>query len=80
MDTTALGRAIRAKRRAIGLRQADLAALAGVGERFLSELENGKATAEVGRVLRVLQRVGLEVWIAPRGERWEPVGPGGERR
>lgn len=47
-----LGRAIRAKRRADGLRQEDAAALGGVGTRFLSELENGKETVERGKVLR----------------------------
>ena len=70
-----LGRLVRDKRRAIGVRQADLAALAGVGTRFLSELENGKETAEIGKVLLVLKRLGLDLWIAPRGE----VPGGGER-
>ena len=70
-----LGQLVRDKRRAIGMRQADLAALAGVGTRFLSELENGKETAEVGKVLRVCHRLGLDVWIAPRGEL-----PGGSER
>ncbi len=70
-----LGRAVRRKRRAIGVRQADLAALAGVGTRFLSELENGKETAEIGKVLLVCKRLGLDVWVAPRGE----VPSGGER-
>jgi y4mF family transcriptional regulator len=62
-----LGAAIRAKRMAIGIPQEQLAALAGVGPRFLSEIENGKESAEVGKVLHVLQRLGLEVSIRPRG-------------
>jgi HTH-type transcriptional regulator / antitoxin HipB len=61
-----IGAAIRLKRRAIGMRQAELAALAGVGPRFLSELENGKPTAEIGLVLRVLHRLGLDLWVRPR--------------
>jgi y4mF family transcriptional regulator len=64
-----LGAAIRAKRRSIALRQAELAGLAGVGTRFLSELENGKPTAEVGKVLRVLAVLGLEIWLQPRAAR-----------
>jgi y4mF family transcriptional regulator len=68
-----LGRLVRLKRRSIGLRQADLAALAGVGTRFLSELENGKETAEIGRALRVCRRLGLEIRAEPRGR------PDGER-
>ena len=63
-----LGQLVRAKRNSIGMRQADLAALAGVGTRFLSELENGKETAEVGKVLRVCVRLGLDISITPRGE------------
>jgi HTH-type transcriptional regulator/antitoxin HipB len=50
-----------------GVLQANAAALAGVGLRFLSELERGKETAELGKVLQVLERIGLEVWIVPRG-------------
>lgn len=62
-----VGAAIRAKRRSIGMRQEELASLAGVGPRFLSEVENGKASAEMGKVLQVLRRLGLEISIKPRG-------------
>ena len=65
-DVRQIGAAIRHKRRAIGMRQAELAALSGVGPRFLSELENGKPTAEIGKALRVLQRLGLDLRIEPR--------------
>ncbi len=63
-----LGTLVR-RRKEHGVRQAEAeaAALAGVGPRFLSELERGKETAEIGRVLQVLERLGLVVWIAPRG-------------
>ena len=61
-----IGAAIRLKRRAIGMRQAELAALAGVGARFLSEIENGKPSAQIGRVLQVLRRLGLDLSIRPR--------------
>jgi len=63
-----IGRLIRERRKASGATQADLAAVAGVGVRFLSELERGKATAELGKTLQVLQRVGFDVWIKPRGK------------
>ena len=71
-DVGQIGTAIRHKRRAIGMRQSELAALAGVGTRFLSELENGKTTAEIGKALRVLQRLGLDLWIEPRGSSHTP--------
>lgn len=62
-----LGAAIRAKRKAIGMRQKELASLAGVGPRFLLEIEHGKTSAEIGKVLQVLRRLGLELTIRPRG-------------
>jgi y4mF family transcriptional regulator len=66
-DVGHVGAAIRAKRRAIGMRQEELASLSGVGARFLSEVENGKPSAEIGKVLQVLKRLGLELSIRPRG-------------
>jgi len=65
-DTRALGAAIRAGRKASGLTQAQAAAVCGVGVRFLSELENGKATAHIGKVLKVVTGLGLNLRVAPR--------------
>jgi len=33
----------------------------------MSELERGKVTLEVGKVMQVLDRLGLQLWIMPRG-------------
>ncbi len=65
-STESLGQRLRAHRKSKGLSQADAAALAGVGERFLSELERGKATAEIGLVLKVIERFGLRLTLSPR--------------
>lgn len=65
MTSDELGRIIRAARRAQGLRQDQLAGAAGVGVRFLSELERGKATARVGKALAVLEALGCKVLIEP---------------
>ncbi len=62
-----LGRLIRYRRKESGVPQADAAALSGVGPRYLSELERGKESAELGKALQVLQRLGLDVWVLPRG-------------
>ncbi len=62
-----LGAVVRAKRRSLGLTQAEAAALSGVGNRFLSELERGKASCELGKSLQVLTRLGVEVMLQPRG-------------
>ena len=66
MSPEELGRAVRAERKRQGLRQAELAALAGVGNRFVSDLENGKPTVELGRAMQVLGMLGLTLSVRPR--------------
>ncbi|MEO6228231.1 MAG: type II toxin-antitoxin system Y4mF family antitoxin [Thermomonas sp.] len=62
-DAGALGLAVRQVRMAHGLTQADLAGLAGTGPRFISELERGKPSAELGKVLDVLAVLGLRLCL-----------------
>lgn len=61
-----LGGVIRLKRKEIGLKQDLAAGMTGVGTKFLSQLENGKETAELGKALQVLQKLGLELYVFPR--------------
>lgn len=68
---TALGRAARRERRALGLTQVELAGLCGVGVRFVSELESGKPTLEIGRAVHVLQHLGLDLDVKHRT--WSPA-------
>lgn len=67
MTPQILGQAIRRARKTMGLRQDELAAAAGVGLRFLVELERGKPTVQLGRTLAVLEAVGLDLHIVGRG-------------
>ena len=60
-----IGNVVRAARKAAGLRQYELAGAAGVGLRFLVELERGKPTAQLGKTLQVLQALGCTFDIAP---------------
>ena len=69
VTTEDLGRCVRAQRKVQGATQAEFASLCGVGVRFISELENGKPTMELGKVLLVLKCLGLEVSVQPRGWR-----------
>lgn len=57
--TPALGRALCQRRKDIGLTQAECAARAGVSAAWLSQLENGKATCEVGLVMDVAHTLGV---------------------
>ena len=61
-----VGALIREARREQGLTQREFADVVGVGVRFLSELERGKETAEVGLVLRVLRDAGFDVVLEHR--------------
>nr|WP_300675402.1 helix-turn-helix transcriptional regulator [Desulfoluna sp.] len=57
---------VRAKRKKVGMTQADFAGLCNVGTRFISELENGKPTLEFDRVLRVTQLIGIDLFAEGR--------------
>jgi HTH-type transcriptional regulator/antitoxin HipB len=62
-----IGKIVRIKRKTDGLTLVDAAALCNVGYRFFSNIENGKPTAHIGKILQVLSCLGLEVAILPRG-------------
>ena len=66
-DPAGIGKIVRQARKDAGLRQAQAAALCGVGTRFLSDLENGKPTLHLGKVLKVLHGFGLCVSIKRKG-------------
>ncbi len=60
-----LGEAARARRRALGLRQRDVADLAGCSERFVHVLEHGKPTLQIAKMLDVLEALGLGLTVRP---------------
>lgn len=66
--SNAFGSAVRRARREQGLSQVELAARAGVGRPWLSELETGKRTAELGRALSVLSALDLAIAFVPAGD------------
>ena len=70
MTAADIGKTVRTTRKQQGLRQDELAAAANVGVRFLIELEGGKETAQIGKVLSVLRALGIELKLMP------PGGPG----
>lgn len=62
-----LGRLARAHRKDRHLTLETVSGLGNLSIRFLSEFERGKGTAEIGKVLKALHILGLEVVIQPRG-------------
>ena len=68
MTPKQIGITVRELRKRQGLRQDQLAGAAGVGLRFLIELEAGKETAQLGKTLAVLGALGCKI---------ELIGPAG---
>ena len=66
-STEELGRVARAYRKNRRLTLETVSGLGNLSPRFLSEFERGKDTAEIGKVLKALRTMGLEVVIQPRG-------------
>lgn len=63
-----IGHIVRKIRKDMGVTQADLALTSGTGLRFVSDLENGKTTCQIGKVLTVLQTLGIKIeLVLPRG-------------
>ncbi len=56
-----VGKIVRIARKNIRVTQADLALASGTGLRFIIDLEKGKPTCQIGKVLNVLQTLGIEV-------------------
>ncbi len=63
--TQAIGQIIRDSRKRIGVTQKDLALTAGTGLRFVIDLEKGKETCQIGKVLTVLQTLGVQIVLTP---------------
>lgn len=62
-----LGRVARTHRKSRRLTLETISGLGNLSTRFLSEFERGKETAEIGKILKALRTLGLEVIIQPRG-------------
>lgn len=73
-----LGEALRAARKHLGLTQPELALAAGVGVRFIVDLEAGKPTLRLEHVLRVIDALGGETHLMglPPGD--AAAGPQGD--
>jgi HTH-type transcriptional regulator/antitoxin HipB len=66
MTTKVFGDFVKKRRKALEMNQGDLALVSGTGVRFISDLENGKETCELGKALTVLANLGVELAFKPR--------------
>jgi HTH-type transcriptional regulator/antitoxin HipB len=70
-----LGNAVRAARGAMGLTIREAAERARVGKRFVLELEQGKPSARLDKVLTLMAAVNLLALIVPLDEAMAALGP-----
>ncbi len=61
-----LGALLRRKRKAQGLTLELVSQHSGLSMRFISEVERGKATAEIGKVLQLLATIGIDLYADSR--------------
>ena len=66
-ETVDLGREIRARRKELGYTQAFISEFSGFSVSFISDLENGKSTAELGKAIYLANLLGLDCSLTPRG-------------
>lgn len=64
-----IGQVVRAQRQSQGLRQTDLAGLGNTGNRLIVDIEKGKPTVQLQKVLDVLELLGLEVTVRSKASR-----------
>lgn len=68
VDVEDIAPTVRARRRALGLTQEQLADLAGTSPRFVWSIEQGKASVRVDKLMDVLRVLGLELGVVPRSD------------
>jgi HTH-type transcriptional regulator/antitoxin HipB len=68
-STRELGEFVKQYRTSQKILQADIAGLANTGNRFVVDLEKGKPTLQLQKVLDVLDLMGLEVIVQRKGTR-----------
>jgi y4mF family transcriptional regulator len=66
MTAEAFGEFVKERRKELHMTQRDLALVVGTGIRFISDLENGKRSCELGKALDVLANLGIELRLAPK--------------
>ena len=62
-----IGKIIRERRKKIGYTQAYLSELTGLSTSFISDVENGKPTVELEKVINLASLLGLDILLEERG-------------
>jgi len=65
-NASELGIALKNRRKSLGFTQTDISERSGLSASFISEVENGKETAELGKVILLISILGLNIFIEER--------------
>ncbi|MCC8046602.1 MAG: helix-turn-helix transcriptional regulator [Clostridiales bacterium] len=66
LEVSDIGAAIRSRRKELHYTQAYVSEFTGLSISFISDVENGKPTVEVEKVLQLLQVLGMDLFIENR--------------
>ena len=66
-DAKSLGQAIRARRKELNYTQAYMSEFTGLSVTFISDLERGKPTAEIGKTIHLINILGMDLSVEKRG-------------
>ena len=66
ISVESVSEAVKKRRKQLGLTQSETAAMCNVGARFFSELENGKETVQMNKVLHCLEMLGINLYAVNR--------------
>lgn len=61
-----IGEFIKARRRQLNVTQKDLAMTSNTGLRFIIDVEKGKSTCQIGKILTILQTLGIKIELSVR--------------
>lgn len=65
-NSAQLGQAIRDRRKELGYTQSYISEFTGFSVSFISDLENGKETAEIGKTMTLISLLGLDIMLERR--------------
>lgn len=67
LDVISLGSAIKERRKELNYTQKFLSEVTGLSSSFISDLEHGKETTEIGKVVFLINTLGLNFILEKRG-------------
>ena len=66
LNTESIGKVIRERRKQLGYTQGFIAEFTGLSVSFISDVERGKSTAEIGKIIMLINTLGLDRRVESR--------------